>query len=52
MALITSKFSKEEFIVTEGESADSFYLIKQGSVSVWKDKKLIRNMSEGDSFGE
>jgi CRP-like cAMP-binding protein len=39
-------------IVTEGESADSFYMIVSGTVSVWKDKDKIRNMGEGDSFGE
>jgi len=27
-------------------------MIKEGTVSVWKDKKEIRKLGKGDSFGE
>ena len=51
-ALISVKFMKGEFIVNEGDAADSFYMIKEGTVSVWKDKKEICKLGKGDSFGE
>lgn len=43
---------KGEYIVNEGDSADSFFMIKEGTVSIWKDKKEIRKLGKGDSFGE
>lgn len=51
-ALISIKFIKGEFIVNEGDSADSFYMIKEGTVSIWADKREIRRLGKGDSFGE
>jgi len=39
--------------VTEGESADSFFMLKSGIISVHKDGTFIRYMEEeGASFGE
>ncbi|KAL4499727.1 hypothetical protein ABPG72_017267 [Tetrahymena utriculariae] len=51
-ALINIKFMKGDNIVNEGDAADSFFMIKEGIVSVWKDKKEIRKLGKGDSFGE
>lgn len=51
-ALINIKFVKGEFIVNEGDSADSFYMIKEGTVSIWANNKEIRKLGKGDSFGE
>jgi cAMP-binding proteins - catabolite gene activator and regulatory subunit of cAMP-dependent protein kinases len=50
--LISQKFTKGQNIVNEGDPASSFYIIKEGSVSVLKGGKEIRKMYKGDSFGE
>ena len=50
--LITLKFRSNENIVVEGEQASSFYIIKEGQVSVLKGGKELRKMNKGDSFGE
>ncbi|EGR27446.1 protein kinase domain protein [Ichthyophthirius multifiliis] len=51
-ALISVMFKPGQFIANEGDRADSFYLIKEGKVSIWKDGKMIRYLYVGDSFGE
>lgn len=51
-ALISVRFKSGDKIVCEGDRADSFYLIKEGKVSVWKNKEIIRNLYQSDSFGE
>ncbi|EGR32104.1 protein kinase domain protein [Ichthyophthirius multifiliis] len=51
-ALINIKYEANQFIVNEGDSADSFYMIKDGTVSVWQSGKIIRKLQKGDSFGE
>ena len=48
----SQKFKKGEIIVAEGDPASSFYVIKEGTVSVLKGEKEIRKMAKGDSFGE
>lgn len=48
----SQKFKKGEIIVAEGDPASSFYVIKEGTVSVLKGDKEIRKMAKGDSFGE
>lgn len=48
----SQKFKKGEAIVVEGDPASSFYVIKEGMVSVLKGEKEIRKMGKGDSFGE
>jgi cGMP-dependent protein kinase len=50
--LFTVQFKKGEIIVTQGEAATSFFIIKKGSVSVIQDEKEIRKMKKGESFGE
>lgn len=50
--MITLKFHTNENIVVEGEQASSFYILKEGQVSVLKANKEIRKMNKGDSFGE
>ena len=46
------KFSPNEFIFQKGQVADKFYLIKKGSVVVWRDEKRIRELEKGNCFGE
>jgi len=48
----SQKFKKGEAIVVEGDPASSFYVIKEGTVTVLKGDKEIRKMGKGDSFGE
>ncbi|EGR29341.1 hypothetical protein IMG5_157930 [Ichthyophthirius multifiliis] len=51
-AVIPQKFKKDEIIVTEGEPSNSFFLIKEGFVSIWKGKTKLGDLNKGDSFGE
>jgi eukaryotic-like serine/threonine-protein kinase len=41
-----------EDIIVEGELDDCFYILIKGNVNVIKNKKVIRNLSMGDCFGE
>lgn len=50
--MITLKFTKGENIVVEGDPASSFYIVKEGQISILKGGKELRKMNKGDSFGE
>ncbi|KRX11142.1 Protein kinase-like domain [Pseudocohnilembus persalinus] len=50
--LISQKFEKGEVIVNDGDQADSFYMIKEGSVTIYKGTQFIRTLYKGESFGE
>jgi len=61
--LVTLRFQKNHKIVVEGDPGSSFYLIKKvhsvywlnyfkGPVAVYKNKKLLRVLNQGESFGE
>jgi MFS family permease len=41
-----------EEIVRQGEPGDRFYLIKNGTLDVYVDGKLVQSLEPGDSFGE
>jgi MFS family permease len=41
-----------EEIVRQGESGDRFYLIKEGTLDVFVDGKLVQSLGPADSFGE
>jgi hypothetical protein len=41
-----------EEIVRQGEPGDRFYLIKDGTLDVQIDGKLVQSLEPGDSFGE
>lgn len=45
-------FKKGEVIVSDGDMASSYYIIKKGKVAIYKDDKLIREMVVGETFGE
>lgn len=52
-ALITQKFNKDQIIVSEGDQADSYYIIRKGKVDCVKvNGDIVRVLEEGDSFGE
>ena len=46
------KYKQGEAIFKEGEIGDKFYLIKKGKVKVLKNNKVIREIEEGNCFGE
>ena len=46
------KFEPEEIIFNEGDIGKKLYLIKKGKVNVFKNNKFIREISEGNCFGE
>ena len=54
LALKLSKqfFQKNEVIVNQGEIATSFYIVMNGTVSVFIDKVQTRTLGEGQCFGE
>jgi MFS family permease len=41
-----------EEIIRQGEPGDRFYLIKDGTLDVYVDGKLVQSLEPGDSFGE
>mmetsp|Transcript_3449 Transcript_3449/g.5312 ORF Transcript_3449/g.5312 Transcript_3449/m.5312 type:complete len:871 (-) Transcript_3449:744-3356(-) len=51
-SLATQKFRHDEKIVNEGDPGDLFYIIKEGAVSCQKEGTEIRQMFQGDFFGE
>jgi cGMP-dependent protein kinase len=50
--LISEHYGKGDTVVNEGDPASSFYIIKEGLVTITKAGKEIRKMTKGESFGE
>ena len=46
------KFVKDQYIFQKGAIADNFYIIKKGAVIVWHEEKRVRELEEGNCFGE
>ncbi len=46
------KYSKEQTIITQGDTSGDFYFILQGSVAIIKDGLPVTSLAEGDHFGE
>ena len=46
------KFKKGEKIFEEGEKGNKLYLVKKGKIKVFKNSKFIREIKEGNYFGE
>jgi cGMP-dependent protein kinase len=49
---ITQVFKKDQWVVTEGDMATSYYIIKKGCVMAVKGGKDVRKMEKGEEFGE
>jgi cGMP-dependent protein kinase len=45
-------YKKDQVIFREGEVGDILYMIKKGTVHIFKDKKQIREYGQGVCFGE
>jgi cGMP-dependent protein kinase len=43
-ALIKQEFMKGQVIINEGDPGSSFYIIKEGTASVWKGNKLMTKL--------
>ena len=50
--LETEVFSAGEHIVREATVGDTFYILASGAVSIIKDGEVIRELGQGDYFGE
>ena len=50
--MVREKYKQGQIIVRQGDQSNSFYLIKEGSVSVIRDNKIILSLGEGKHFGE
>lgn len=46
------RFKPGDVVMTEGKSGDHMLIIIHGAVSVYRDRKLIAELKEGDFFGE
>jgi len=49
-------FSKGDFVITQGEDGDCFYVVDEGELEVYvntdSERKLVQHISAGGSFGE
>lgn len=46
------KYSKEQWVLQQGEQSGEFYFILQGSVAIIRDGLPVTSLAEGDHFGE
>lgn len=46
------RFKPDDFVMIEGESGDSMFIIIHGAVSVYKGGDLFAELKDGDFFGE
>lgn len=51
-ALILQNFKSGDSIISEGDQASSYFIIKSGTADCIKESKVIRKLGAGDSFGE
>ena len=45
------KFTSKTAIINQGETGDTFYIVKKGKVDIYKDKKFLRTINDNESFG-
>ena len=50
--IVILRYSPDQIIVNKGDSADSYYMIKEGEVGCYDGDKFIRTLGTRDSFGE
>ena len=47
-----ASFPKEKVLIQEGDIGNSFFVIVKGTARVYKDKKLLGVLNQGEPFGE
>jgi len=52
LAMKKEKFKKGEKIFEEGDKGNKLYFVKKGKIKVFKNSKFIREINEGNYFGE
>ena len=52
MLMTKEKYNVNDIVFKEGEIGDKLYLIKKGKVNVSKNNKFIREIEQGNCFGE
>ena len=45
-------FRQDEIIIRQGDTAEAFYIVERGNVSVIKDGKVVAELAPGQYFGE
>lgn len=50
--IVILRYHKDEIIVNKGDQADSYFMIKEGEVGCYDGDKFVRNLDQGESFGE
>jgi cGMP-dependent protein kinase len=51
-ALKTSTYSDNQIIVEQSDPGDTFFIVKEGTVDVFRDHQRIRTITKLDYFGE
>lgn len=51
-SLILQRFKAGDSIISEGDQASSYYIVKQGTADCIKEGKSVRKLPAGESFGE
>lgn len=51
-ATVTRRFTKGDVIVKDGDQAVAFYVISRGKAEVFKEKKTLATLGDGEFFGE
>ena len=46
------KFSKDDYIIKQGAEGNKFYIIKSGTVEIYKDNKYMRTITKNNFLGE
>lgn len=46
------KYINNQIIIQQGKQGNTFFLIKKGSVKIIKDNAFVREIGEGNCFGE
>lgn len=51
-AFVLEKFTKDQYVIKQGELGTKFFVIASGEVGVWIGEKFIRTMPRNQFFGE
>ena len=49
---IIQKYDPNQIIVEEGEPGSAYFIIKEGSATMWKNDTFLRKLNKHETFGE